>query len=114
MPRHAGNVNDGTGLLHERYDRLHSGDHTEEVRVEEVAVISRIHPGDGVDQAVPRVVDPYVDAPEMMQRQAENAIDFLAVTHVASQGESTLRTRISARAASARPASRDSRNTLAP
>ena len=63
---------------------------------------------DGIDQAVPGVVDPDVDALEMMQGEREHAVDIFGVPDVKDNAAVRSRKPMRTRAASARAASRDS------
>jgi hypothetical protein len=61
---------------------LHTRDRPEEIGIESLAAESHVHICDGIHQPVTGVVNPNVDAPEMVQGEADDAIDFLAVADV--------------------------------
>jgi len=72
-------------LLHHRNHRLHGFDSAEEISLEGLAARGHLHVSDRVQDSVARVVDPHVDALEMMEGEPHNPINLLAIAYVASE-----------------------------
>ena len=77
-------------LLHHRQRGLHAGNGPEKIGVECLPHCCHIHIGDGVQQAVPGIVDPHIDSLIVMQSQADDAVDFFAVADVTGQRQGTV------------------------
>ena len=87
MSGDAGYVDNGSRslLLHYENRRLHGEDGPEEISVEHIAACGHIHVSDRVLQSVACVVDPEIDTFKVVQSEAEDAVNFLAVAHVAGE-----------------------------
>src|SRR5450432_784756 len=78
-------------LLHDWDHRLHAFDGPEKIGVEQLAEIGHLHAGDRIQQSVAGVVDPDIDVVEVMHGEADDAVDFFAMTYIARQSQSLLR-----------------------
>ena len=85
MPGHAGNIDDGAFilLLHHRKHGLHRGNRAEEIGFEHVAQGIHIDLRHRIDKAVTSIVDPDVDAFEVVNCEVHHPVDFFAMTNVA-------------------------------
>src|ERR1700720_4827037 len=79
-------------LPHEGSDCLHRIHRAEKIGLEHLVAGRHVSLRDGIEQAVPGVVDPDINALEMMQRQAENTIDLLRVPDVAGKRDRAILT----------------------
>src|SRR5207245_5229946 len=52
--------------------------------------LGHVHGGDGVRHSVSRIVNPDVDSVVVMESEAEDALDLLAIAYVAGQSERAL------------------------
>lgn len=77
-------------LLHYRQSSLQAGYGPEKVGVESLADGGHIHAGDGVQQSMPGVIDPHVDALVVVQRQADHAVNLFAITDVTGKRQGAL------------------------
>src|SRR5580692_12948139 len=87
MPGHARYVDDRPRalLLHHRNHSLHGFDRPEEISFKGLATRGYIHVSDGIQYSVAGVINPYVDALEVVKGKADDAINLLAVTHIAGE-----------------------------
>ena len=80
-----------TLACHRRDDGLHACDRAEQVGVEQFAARRHLHVRHRVPHPYARIVDPHIDAVEMVQHQPERPVDLLPMPHVAGQGQRALR-----------------------
>src|SRR5438094_10204159 len=88
----AGDINNRTLplLLHDGNDRQCGFDSAEEVGVECLATACHVQLRDRIQQPMAGVVYPNLDPVEMVQREAEHAIDFYAIAHIARKHHGAL------------------------
>ena len=87
MPSDTRDVDDRSRalLLHDWDHCLHGGNCAEEIDIESIAARSHIHLGDRISHSAAGVIDPEIDAAKVVQRKTHNAINLLAVTHIAGK-----------------------------
>jgi hypothetical protein len=87
MPGHARYIYDRPRalLLHHGNHSLHGFDRPEEIGFKGLATGGHTHVRDGIQYSVAGVINPYVDALEVVEGEADDAINLLAITYVAGE-----------------------------
>src|SRR3954447_6396060 len=88
----ARDVNDGAAALpaHYRDHSVHRRHGTKKVRLEQVMACMHVGLCNGIEESVSCVVDPDIDALEVMQGQCEYAINFFRVPHIAGESDGAI------------------------
>src|SRR5437868_5895487 len=79
----------GSLLAHDRDDGLHGCDAPKQVGFKHLSTLGELHGGNGIAQSIAGVVDPDVQAPEVMKEQTKGTIDLLTISHVTGEGQSS-------------------------
>ena len=87
MPGDAGHIDNRSRslLLHDRQHRLHGFHRAEKVCFERLAHLRHVDARRPIQNSVAGIVNPDVDPQEMMHGQANDAVDFFAIAHVAGK-----------------------------